>query len=239
MDMWRPYKFAVKAQMPDAKIVVHKFHVVRMGNVALEMHRKAIRRTLNSRQRVKLMRDRFILLSARPTSPPRNAELMGPWFESFPTLGLAYELKEEFYGVWENSTSRTEAEAAYKTSLTKIVPDVEPHFKPIVTAFENWHEEIFAYFDHPITNAYTESLNSLIRVINRNGRGYSFEALRAKVLYTEGTHRIVEPGASRRDAEAASGDFELRDGPHRGDRHTRQVREEARISARTFRLLLR
>lgn len=53
--------------------------------------------------------------------------------------------------------------------------------------------KIFSYFDHPITNAYTESLNSLIRVINRNGRGYSFEALRAKVLYTEGTHRIVKP----------------------------------------------
>jgi hypothetical protein len=69
----------------------------------------------------------------------------------------------------------------------------EPHFKPIVTAFENWHEEIFSYFDHSITNAYTESLNSLIRVINRNGRGYSFEALRAKVLYTEGTHRIAKP----------------------------------------------
>lgn len=40
----------------------------------------------------------------------------------------------------------------------------------------------------PVTNAYTESLNSLIRVMNRLGRGYSFEALRAKVLFTEGIH---------------------------------------------------
>ncbi len=194
MDMWRPYKFAVKAQMPDAKIVVDKFHVVRMGNVALEMHRKAIRRSLNSRQRVKLMRDRFILLKRPSDITAEERDLMGPWFESFPTLGLAYELKEEFYGVWENAKTRTDAETYYKDWKAKIVPEVEPHFKPIVTAFENWGEEIFAYFDHPITNAYTESLNSLIRVINRNGRGYSFEALRAKVLYTEGTHRIVKPG---------------------------------------------
>ena len=35
---------------------------------------------------------------------------------------------------------------------------------------------------------YTESLNSLIRVMNRLGRGYSFEALRAKILFTEGIH---------------------------------------------------
>ncbi len=25
-----------------------------------------------------------------------------------------------------------------------------------------------AYFDHPVTNAYTESLNNLIRVMNRS-----------------------------------------------------------------------
>jgi len=48
--------------------------------------------------------------------------------------------------------------------------------------------EILNYFDHPVTNAYTESLNSLIRVMDRMGRGYSFEALRAKILFTEGAH---------------------------------------------------
>ncbi len=44
--------------------------------------------------------------------------------------------------------------------------------------------EIFAYFDHPITNAYTEALNGLVKIMNRNGRGYSFDAIRAKVLYS-------------------------------------------------------
>jgi hypothetical protein len=45
---------------------------------------------------------------------------------------------------------------------------------------------IMNYFDHRITNAYTESLNNLIRATNRKGRGYSFEALRAKMLFSEG-----------------------------------------------------
>ncbi|MFD0677029.1 MULTISPECIES: transposase [unclassified Paenibacillus] len=46
----------------------------------------------------------------------------------------------------------------------------------------NWEEEVFAYFDHRITNAYTESLNGLIRVINRLGRGYSFEKPASSLL---------------------------------------------------------
>lgn len=48
---------------------------------------------------------------------------------------------------------------------------------------------ILNYFNHPLTNAYTESLHSLIRVMNRRVRGYSFEALRAKILFAEGAHK--------------------------------------------------
>ncbi len=58
-------------------------------------------------------------------------------------------------------------------------------------AWQNWHPYILSYFEDPITNAYTESLNDLIRVMNRLGRGYSFEALRAKILFTEGLHKTA------------------------------------------------
>ncbi len=43
---------------------------------------------------------------------------------------------------------------------------------------------IFTYFVHPLTNAYTQSRNNLIiRVVNHVGRGYSFEALRANTVH--------------------------------------------------------
>ncbi len=47
----------------------------------------------------------------------------------------------------------------------------------------NWHDEIFNYFENPMTNAYTESANSLTRVMNRMGRGYTFDVIRARMLY--------------------------------------------------------
>ncbi len=48
----------------------------------------------------------------------------------------------------------------------------------------NWNKEIFVSFTHPYTNMYIEFVNALIKGINRNGRGYNFEVLRAKLLYT-------------------------------------------------------
>ncbi len=73
-------------------------------------------------------------------------------------------------------------------------------FEPILTVIGNWRTEIFNYFDNPITNAYTESLNNLIRVMNRLRRGYSFDALRAKILFTEGVHAIKKPKYPKRGA---------------------------------------
>ncbi|MFV0642957.1 MAG: transposase, partial [Sphingomonadaceae bacterium] len=64
-------------------------------------------------------------------------------------------------------------------------------------AWDNWEPEITSYFDHRITNAYTESLNNLIRITNRIGRGYSFEALRAKILLSESARKTRPPKFQR------------------------------------------
>ena len=81
-------------------------------------------------------------------------------------------------------------------------PQVADAFHDLVRAWDNWTPFILNYFNHPVTNAYTESLNSLIRVMNRLGRGYSFEALRAKILFAEGAHKVVKPKFERRAANS-------------------------------------
>lgn len=43
MDMWRPCKDAVNIVIPHAKIVIDKFHVVKLANETLEKIRKANR----------------------------------------------------------------------------------------------------------------------------------------------------------------------------------------------------
>ncbi|TRC46165.1 transposase, partial [Mannheimia haemolytica] len=51
MDMWRPYRQAVETMIPDATVIIDKFHVVRMANESLERARKAIRSALTPQQR--------------------------------------------------------------------------------------------------------------------------------------------------------------------------------------------
>ncbi|MCV2290195.1 transposase [Bacillus subtilis subsp. subtilis] len=47
--------------------------------------------------------------------------------------------------------------------LSKVPKELMTYFKNLIKSMNNWEEEIFNYFNSPITNAYTESLNCLIK----------------------------------------------------------------------------
>lgn len=182
MDMWTPYRDAVKAHLPHAAIVIDKFHVVRMASQCLDAVRKQVRSGLTATQRRKLMHDRFILLRRTADLKPEQVVTRDAWLKSFPELAEAYRLKEEFYHLYAllSKEAAWEAFQAWEKSASR---EMKTAFKPLLTAVYNWRTEIFAYFDHRATNALTEALNGIAKNLNRNGRGYSFEAIRAKMLY--------------------------------------------------------
>lgn len=192
MDMWNPYRTAVKKVLPSAKIVVDKFHVVRMANLGLEKVRKDLRKTLTSTQRKVLKNERFVLLKRKHDLTIQEQINMEAWTKSFPVLGMAYDLKESFYSIWDIDDKDT-AETVLDAWVKSIPDDIIGAFEPLINAIGNWKEEIFNYYDHKATNAYTESLNSVIRHVDRISRGYSFDVLRTKILYSHGIRKPCKP----------------------------------------------
>lgn len=196
MNMWQPYRDAARAILPKALIIVDKSHVVRMANQALETIRKQILEGLSPKARRKLMHDRFILLKRHIELTETDKIMLDLWTKNHPALGTAYDLKESYFDIWECDNRQT-AFLKYNEWKAKIPTELQSAFEPLTKAMKNWEEEIFAYFDHRIANTYAESLNSLNRVIDRLGRGYSFEALRAKILFTEGLNNASLPSNFR------------------------------------------
>lgn len=183
MDMWAPYRDAVRLMLPQAVIVIDKFHVIKMAVQAMDQVRKETRSSLTQRQSRRLKRDRFILFRRWHELSPQDQFILSTWEGAFPCLGLAYRAKEAFCSIWD-SQDTAEAQDRYTVWRDSLPSELEAPFQPLTTAVGNWSQEIWAYFDHPVTNAYTEALNGLVKLMNRNGRGYSFEAIRAKALYS-------------------------------------------------------
>lgn len=189
IDMWRPYRDAAHVSLPNATVVVDKFHVVRMLNNASETVRKALRSSLTKHQRRGLVNDRFLMLKRENRLSGQEQMMLSGWLKNYPELAMAYEVKEAGYRIYDAKT-REEAENAFVEWKASVPQEMKGAFGDFERAWNNWQTEILNYFDHRVTNAYTESLNNLIRSTNRIGRGYSFEALRAKVLLAEGPEKI-------------------------------------------------
>jgi len=183
IDMWNPYREAVQQVIPHAIIVVDKFHIQRMANQALDMVRKNTRKQLTDKRRRQLKNDRYIMLRRRTELTEQQKFLLDTWIQNYEKLGRAYVGKEMFCDIWE-ARDREEAERYYQDWLKYIASnDIAHAFTDLTRAMTNWHGQIFAYFDYPLTNAYTEALNGILKLVQRNGRGYSFKAIRAKLLY--------------------------------------------------------
>jgi transposase len=189
-DMWKPYHEAVYETLPNAVVVVDKFHVVKYAVQALDIIRKEFREQLDKTQKRLLMHERFVLLKnkedlrveRRKPNEPSEVELRDKWFARFPTLKEAYYLKEDFRDIYKAS-SRAEAEELFDLWCSCIDADMKP-FIALANMVNAFRTEIFNYFDYKYTNAYTESVNNLIKLIEKNGRGYHFDVLRAKVLFS-------------------------------------------------------
>ena len=183
MDMWQPYKDAVRDILPQAQVVIDRFHVIRLAIQGMDTIRKDTRASLTARQSRTLKRDRYILFHRRSDLDEQDQFILDLWLGQFPTLGKAYQFKEDFCDLW-TVKDRQEAIDRYETLKGSIPTELQSAYKPLTTAVGNWKGEIFSWWEHPVTNAYTEAIAGLVKLTNHTGRGYSFKAIRAKLLYS-------------------------------------------------------
>lgn len=180
-DMWRPYLQVSKHMLPGIPVVVDKFHVVRTASYCMEKVRIRLQKGRKAGERREWLRSKAILNMRYAKLSEKQRFNLDMWMANEEELAEAYKLKESFYDIYD--MPKDEAVAAFDAFVTTIPARLKTDFKVLTTAMKNWRTEILAYFDYPITNAYTESLNGVAKTINRAGRGYSYEVLRARLLF--------------------------------------------------------
>lgn len=199
-DMWRPYKDVANVMLPNRPVVIDKFHVVRMANYAIDKVRIRLGKGREKGVKLSWLRSK-VLLNKRPGNLSEHQRFnRDMWLDNEPEIALAYHTKEAFYRIYDSPDLAT-ATKALDDWRAAVPHDLRGDFKELLSATKNWRHEILAYFTHPITNGYTEALNGTAKVINRAGRGYSFEVLRARVLF--GKDRVK---ASKRKLGMVPGD---------------------------------
>ena len=198
-DFWSSYAAVAETYFPKAVLVADRFHVQRMGNNAMEAVRKAYRKSLTKHARIQLKDDRRLLLKNGSSLTEKEREAIERIFDLHPPLRAAWQCKEGFIQIYDAS-GRKGAETLMNAWLADFPHDLAPFFKEPISVLHSRRNHILNYFDHRFTNGYTESVNALIRSVDRMGRGYSFEAIRAKMLFNrkalEKSAVLIEPPRS-------------------------------------------
>lgn len=182
MDMYEPFRQAVEMCLPEAKIVVDKFHVMMHVHQALDRVRAGIEP--ESGARLRLFRSRYLLLKGAERLTMEQQAKLTKLLRSYPVLQRAWALKEALR-FWYGSSSRQEAEHTLAIWEKTVRQDGPEPFRALLSMFRTWREPILNYFDHRFTNGFLEGKNNRIKVIKRVAYGYrNSQNFRHRILLT-------------------------------------------------------
>ena len=190
MDMWEPYKDAVREVFPDIEIIIDRFHVMKTILLELDEIRKRItKKAKDKKERKSLKNNRFLILTSSDNLAKWQRNALSELLNNYPELEKPYMLKESFRNIYDLANSLEEAEEMYEEWISDCCNENGEiiYFENFINTVGNWHDEIFSYFkhkdEHDKTNAQTESFNNRIKEVAGQGRGYTFDVLRAKMIF--------------------------------------------------------
>jgi transposase len=204
IDPYQPYAAAVAAGLPDARLVVDHFHVIRLANAALdEVRRRVQNDTLGHRGRKAdpLYRIRRRLLAAHDRLGPDGFARVLAYLDAGDPDGevgaayLAKELLRESYLAADTFDARRRLVVFYDHCASSDVPELERLARTIA----RWETPILRWHRTGLTNAATEGTNLVVKNIKRLGFGFrNFENYRLRLLLRCGTSWQTRPVASIR-----------------------------------------
>ena len=190
IDMWGQYRRAVQNALPQATIVVDRFHVERIVAKALNETRIAIQREVRERPLRERKRSpkrrvfyaRHKLLKAPERLKQSDIDYLVEIFELHPQLETAWALRWSFRTVYE-ALDRAEAERRLHQWYDQVTQSGLADFAAAVAAIQEWETEVLAYFGSRLTNAFAEGMTNKVKVIKRTGYGFrNFQNFRRRVL---------------------------------------------------------
>jgi len=212
IDPYQPYATALANRLPDAKLVVDHFHVIRLANQALDEVRRRVQQvTLGHRGRKgdPLYRIRRRLLVGHEHLSPAGFERVLEWLAHGDPAGevaiayLAKELLRETYAAETALEARRRLVAFYEVCDRAEVVELTR----LAGTIRRWETPLLRWHTTRLTNAGTEGTNLIIKNVKRLGFGYrNFENYRLRLLLRCGTTwktRAAPPIRGRQPSFAA------------------------------------
>jgi transposase len=169
MDMSPAYLQAVVTNLPGAKIVFDRFHVMKLLNDALSDLRRALYQEITDKLGRRVLKGTRWLISKRPENldPKHNEQKrLEEALRANAPLAIAYYLKEELYEFWEQEDSYEAEKFLLRWIKSAEATKIHHLVKYSQTLCAHW-SGLLNYYDYPISSGPLEGTNNKIRTMQR------------------------------------------------------------------------
>jgi len=173
MDMWEPYILSVMEHVPDGanKMVFDRYHIMKHMNEAVDDVRKAENKELRENGDVSLTGTKYLWLYAGENLPDKHRERFETLKAQDLKTGRAWAIKENLRELWNcfsKKLARKHWRDWYAWAVRSKLEPVRDKARMLKAHIDN----VLTYYDHHITNALTEAVNSTIQMIKKKAYGF-------------------------------------------------------------------
>jgi transposase len=177
MDMWEPFVSSTVAHVPDgwSKIVFDRFHIMKHMTDAVDQVRRSEHRRLHAEGDDTLKRTKYVWLTSEENLTDSGAERLADLRALRLQTGRAWAIKEELRDLWEYRRKGW----ALRHWRHWYFWATHSRLKPVVNVARMIHghlDNVLTYFDHRITNATSEGLNSKIQTVKKTPMVFATES---------------------------------------------------------------
>ena len=173
MDMWQPFIDSTMSHVPAAaeKIVFDRYHIAQHMGKAVDTVRKQENRDLRAVGDETLVGSKYLWLYRGENLPEKHHDWFAVLRAANLKTGRAWAIGESLRGLWDYMTKgwamRFCKRWYFWATHSRLTPVIE-----VAQMIRNHLPNLMTYFDHRITNAVSEGLNSKIQTIKKMACGY-------------------------------------------------------------------
>ena len=193
LDLSGPYRAAFNAAVPKARQVADPFHVVRLGNDALDdVRRRVQNQTLGHRGRKDdpLYRARKLLVSASENITENGHTRLRGLLDAGDPYGEvrdAWHAKETLRAIYDIADHQLGIETVNQLAADLQDPGQPEEINRLGRTITAWRTQISNWHAARVTNAPTEAANNLIKRVKRAAFGFTnFDNYRIRALLYAG-----------------------------------------------------
>lgn len=167
-DMSPAFTTGIAVNFKNAINVYDKFHVIKLINEALDTIRK---REVKHNEILK--KAKYIFLKNKDNLKPKQATQLDELLENeHLQTSISYKFKLQFQDIYNLIITKEEAKVRIKAWINNVVKSGIPELKKPAKTIGLKLVNILNYFEHRVTNATLEGINSIIQMAKARARGF-------------------------------------------------------------------